>query len=216
MASYLEPVIRDAPPIALTDPEAQPLTLASMRGGLVLVFFGYTHCPDVCPATVGILETAMRDFGPGVRTVFVTVDPERDTPAWLKEYVRYLPAEFTALTGSASEIRTTADAWGVRYARVDTGVAGAYSMSHTADVFVVDAGGRLRARFPFGTTAQAVTATLRAIATVAPATSPAGPVTGLSSDAPLASPLATPSPPALGRCGSRSSRHRSGPAGRAR
>lgn len=196
VASYLEPVIRDAPPIALTDPEAQPLTLASMRGGLVLVFFGYTHCPDVCPATVGMLETAIGDYGPGVRAVFVTVDPERDSPAWLKEYVRYLPAAFTALTGSASEIRATADAWGVRYARVDSGVAGAYSMSHTADVFMVDAGGGLRARFPFGTTAPAVTATLRAVAAVTPQRSSAS-ATDSAAAGPLPSSIAASSQAAL-------------------
>ena len=162
--SYLEPAVRDAPQIALTGPDGQRVTLTSMQGGLVLVFFGYTHCPDVCPTTIGVLETAIQAYGPGVRAVFVTVDPERDTPASLKDYLRYLPAEFTALTGSATEIRATADAWGVRYARVDSGSPGAYSMSHTADVYVVDAAGRLRARFPFGTSAEAMTATLRSVA----------------------------------------------------
>ncbi len=193
VAAYLEPVVRDAPPIDLIDPDGNPLTLASLRGGLVLVFFGYTNCPDVCPATTGIVSTVMADFGPGVRTLFVTVDPERDTPAWLKEYVRYVPAALTALTGSPSEIRTTADAWGVRYARVETGVPGAYSMSHTADVYVVDAAGGLRARFPFGTTADAMIATLRAIAGTA-GTSPSA-VAPASS---LPAPIATPSAAALG------------------
>lgn len=190
---FLEPIVRDAPQIDLIDPDGQPVTLASLRGGLVLVFFGYTNCPDVCPATTGIVGEAMADFGPGVRTLFVTVDPERDTPAWLREYVRYVPAGLTALTGSPARIRTTADAWGVRYAQVDSGVAGEYSMSHTADVFVVDAAGRLVARFPFGTTADAMTATLRVISAAAPA-APTSPATS-----PI--PIASPSAPALAALG---------------
>ena len=169
LAAFAYSSTRDAPPISLTDPDGQLVTLASMRGGLVLVFFGYTHCPDVCPATIGTVHEAMAAYGPGVRALFVTIDPERDTPAWLKQYVAYMPPGFTPLTGSAQEIRATADTWGVRYARVETDIPGAYSMSHTADVFVVDAAGRLRAHFPFGTTAPAMTAMLRVIAESAPA-----------------------------------------------
>ena len=168
LAAFAYSSTRDAPPISLTDPDGQPVTLASMRGGIVLVFFGYTHCPDICPATIGTVHDAMTAYGPGVRALFVTIDPERDTTTWLKQYVAYMPAGFTPLTGSAQEIRATADAWGVRYARVETDIPGAYSMSHTADVFVVDGAGRLRAHFPFGTPAPAMTATLRAISDAAP------------------------------------------------
>jgi protein SCO1 len=162
-ASFLYPVVRDAPPLGLLDPDGQPLTLASLRGQDVLVFFGYTHCPDVCPATIGVVEQAMAAFGGPIRTLFVTVDPERDTQAWLKEFDSYRSPLFTGLTGSVAQIRATADAWGVKYARVETGVADAYSMAHTADVFAVDAGGRLRAHFPLGTTAAQVVASLHLI-----------------------------------------------------
>jgi protein SCO1/2 len=184
-ASFLYPTVRDAPGIALTDPDGQSLSLASMRGGIVLVLFGYTHCPDVCPATIGVAEQAMSTFGAGIRTLFVTVDPERDTTAWLKEFDGYRAASFTALTGSAAQIRATADAWNVRYARVETGVPGAYSMSHTADVFAVDSAGRLRAHFPFGTTAPEIEATLRLIASSAalPAPSVAPPAATASANA---------------------------------
>jgi len=163
VASFLYPAPRMAPPIELTDPDVRPFSLASLRGEPVLVFFGYTHCPDVCPATIGTVGLAMDDFGPGMRALFVSVDPERDTPTWLREYVRFLPAGFVALTGTDQEIRTTADAWGVRYARVETGVPGGYSMSHTAEVYLVDADGMLRARFPFGTESEAMTAVLRQV-----------------------------------------------------
>ncbi len=181
-ASFVYPTVRLAPPISLTDPNGQAETLASMRGGIVLVFFGYTHCPDVCPATIGIVEQVMAAYGPGIRTLFVTVDPERDTTTWLKEFDSYRSAQFLSLTGSPSQIQATADAWNVKYARVDTGVAGAYSMSHTADVFVVDGAGQLRAHFPFGTTAAQMEAALAVISdapatptpTQAPPASPSG------------------------------------------
>ena len=175
VSGFMEAEVRDAPPIDLTDSEDQPFALSSLRGQLVLVFFGYTHCPDVCPETVGMLGVAMKSFGPGVRAVFVTVDPERDTTSWLKEYRSYLPPGFTTLTGSADQIRATASAWGVRYARVDTGVVDGYSMSHTADVYLVDANGRLQADFPFGTGSDAVASVLRHVA--AAAAVPASPAT---------------------------------------
>lgn len=162
-----------APPLELIDSAARPFALTSLRGHDVLVFFGYTHCPDVCPATIGIIGQALAAVGPQARAVFVTIDPERDTPTWLSDYVRFLPAGFVALTGSAGEIRTTADAWGVRYARVETGSAAGYAMSHTADVFLVDTVGRLRARLPFGTDAATMIGLLRSVAASTQGVTPA-------------------------------------------
>ena len=188
-ASFLYPAVRDAPPLGLLDPDGQILTLASLRGQDVLVFFGYTHCPDVCPATIGVVEQAMTAFGGPIRTLFVTVDPERDTVAWLKDFDSYRSPQFTALTGSDAQVRATADAWGIKYARVETGVAGAYSMAHTADVFAVDAGGRLRAHFPFGTTAASIVATLQLVDSAPATNAPSGAA-------------ATPSPTAAGATGS--------------
>jgi len=166
--SFLYADARQAPPIELTDPDSRPFSLASLRGQEVLVFFGYTHCPDVCPATVGVIGRALANVGSGARAVFVSIDPERDTPAWLKDYIRYIPKGFVAVTGSPQQIRSTADAWGVKYARVDTGSANGYSMSHTADVFLVDAAGRLRGQFPFGTGPDAVADALRTVAASTP------------------------------------------------
>jgi protein SCO1/2 len=186
VATYLVAAPTEAPPIELRDPDEGPFSLASLRGEPVFVFFGYTHCPDICPVTTGAVGMAMDAFGPGVRAVFVSVDPERDTPAWLREYVRYLPAGFTALTGTPDAIRSTADAWGVRYARVETGSADAYSMSHTADVYLVDAGGLLRARFQFGTQPETMTAVLREVV--------ANPVTSVPSAGTLPTASLTPAP----------------------
>ncbi|HEX4896801.1 MAG TPA: SCO family protein, partial [Candidatus Limnocylindrales bacterium] len=185
-ASFLYPDPRPAPPLALTDQDGAPFSAGRFAGGPTLVFFGYTHCPDICPATMGIMTEASSRYGPGVRVVFVSVDPERDTVEWLGEYVRYLPPGFSALTGTSVEVRAAADAWGVRYAKVETGTPGEYSMSHTAEVYLVDGGGTLRAHFPFGTKADAVVATLRLVAGATPAPATPTPAGATTSPAPTA------------------------------
>ncbi len=162
--AFLVTPSREAPDLALTDQTGSAFSRSALTGKPALVFFGYTHCPDVCPATVGILGLVATAYAPGLRVVFVTVDPERDTVPFLADYVRYLPPGFSALTGTAPQIRATADAWGVRYARVEGTTAETYSMSHTADVYLLDAAGRLRARFPFGTSESAMLATVRWVA----------------------------------------------------
>jgi protein SCO1/2 len=174
VASYLLATPREAPPLELTDQDDRPVSLAAFHGEPVFVFFGYTHCPDVCPVTIGTVGLVMDAFGPGVRAFFVTIDPARDTTTWLREYVRFLPDGFTTLTGSDDEIRAAADAWGIQYARVETGDPNAYSMAHTADVFLVDATGMLRARFPFGTEPEPMTAVLREVVAAA-SSAPTGP-----------------------------------------
>lgn len=189
--SFLYAQVRAAPPLDLIDPDARPFSLASLRGQQVLVFFGYTHCPDVCPATIGVIGQVIGTIGPDVRAVFASIDPERDTTTWLKEYEQYLPNGFTALTGTPAQVKTTADAWGVRYARVETSSKDGYSMSHTADVFLVDAAGRLRASFPFGTGPEAMIGTLRAVAASTPASAPP----------PSAGPTAPPTPAASAGAG---------------
>lgn len=188
VARYLVRPTVPAPALRLTDQDEHPFDLTALRGTPVFVFFGYTHCPDVCPATVGTVGLTMEAFGSPTQAVFVTVDPERDTPAWLREYVRYLETGFVAVTGTPDRIASTAAAWGVRYAKVETGTPGEYSMSHTADVVLIDAVGNLRARFPFGTTAEAMTATLRAVAAVTATPAPSA----TSSVAPTASPTEAP------------------------
>jgi protein SCO1 len=139
-----------APALVLTDQDGRPFDLASMRGTPALVFFGYTHCPDVCPTTLADVRDAVKRSPVPVRVVFVTIDPARDDPAALKQYLSFYDAGFTGLTGTAAEIRRVADAWGVQYARIDNGSANGYAMAHTADAFLVDAAGRLRDRIWFG------------------------------------------------------------------
>ena len=195
VSSYLEFFPRPAPALELTGPDGRLVSLAGMTGSPVLVFFGYTHCPDVCPATIGAVGEAIDAYGGDARAVFVSVDPERDTVPWLAEFVSYMPDGFTGVTGTPEEIRATADAWGVRYARVEADDPGAYTMSHTADVFVVDAAGQYRARMPFGTEPSTMTAVLREVAattvlpTAAPSTAPP-----VASGTPTAVPGGAPSP----------------------
>jgi protein SCO1/2 len=163
VAAFLDATPAPAPALDLTGPDGQRVSLAGYSGSPVLVFFGYTHCPDVCPATIGAVGQAIDATGGDARAIFVSVDPERDTLPWLGEFVQYMPAGFAAVTGTPTELRATADAWGVRYAKVEADDPAAYSMSHTADVFLIDGAGQLRGRFPFGTEPEAMAATLREV-----------------------------------------------------
>jgi protein SCO1/2 len=165
-----------APALELTDQDGRPFALTSLAGHPALVFFGYTHCPDVCPATVGILNEVLAETGGAARAVFVSIDPDRDQVAEMASYLRYLPKEYTGLSGTPEAIAANAGRWGVKYAKeeAEPGEVG-YGMAHTADVFLVDTAGRLRARFPFGTAAAPMTAAVRGLlgeAPVAAATPP--------------------------------------------
>lgn len=184
---------RDAPPLDLVDQDGQPFSLPLLRGDPVLVFFGYTHCPDVCPATLGIIKEALMASGSEAHIVFVSVDPDRDDPAALKSYVRYLPEGFVALTGTPAQIRDMADAWDVTYAKIDTGSASGYAMAHTADLYLLDAAGRLRAIFPFGTEAAPIAAALELLDAEAAAATPL-PATPSPATAPPATPGSTVPP----------------------
>jgi protein SCO1/2 len=166
-----------APPLSLTDQDGRAFEITSLQGDPVLVFFGYTHCPDVCPATVGVLNQVLEQAPVGVTALFVSIDPERDTTDALRDYLRFLPDGYIALTGAPSAVRAAADAWGIDYARVDTGSAGGYAMAHTADVFLVDGAGLLRARFPFGTEPEPIS---EAIAGLGPIGSPPPSVAAVS------------------------------------
>jgi len=167
-AGFVYQDVTDAPPLELIDQDGRPFSLTSVRGRPALVFFGYTHCPDVCPATVGVINEALATVTAGPRAVFVSIDPERDDAAAMKSYLRYLPSAYIGLSGQPDAIRRNADAWGVHYAKVETGSAGGYSMAHTADVYLVDAQGRLRAHFPFGVEPGDIASALRVLLDEAP------------------------------------------------
>lgn len=139
----------------LTTTEGRPFRLSDQRGKIVLMFFGFTSCPDVCPTTLAEAKRIMERLGDeteNVRFVFITVDPERDTPERLGQYVSNFHPEIIGLTGTPEELQTMFDAYGIYAAKVPLEDSAAdYTMDHTARVFLVDQDGRLRLSYAFGT-----------------------------------------------------------------
>jgi protein SCO1 len=139
-----------APALRLTDGDGRPFDLASLRGEPVLVYFGYTHCPDVCPTTLADIRAGIRQSGVDARVVFVTIDPARDDAAAMKQYTDYYEAGYVGLTGTPEQIAEAARAWGVSYAQLPSDSAAGYAMTHSTDTYVVDAAGQLRHHVFFG------------------------------------------------------------------
>ncbi len=145
--------------LSLTDPDGQRRTLADFKGKVTLVFFGYTQCPDVCPTTMAELAAVKHDLGKDgerVQGVFVSVDPERDTPEILKAYVGSFGPGFMALRGTAEETQAAARNFKVFYAKVPGRTEGTYTVDHTAGTYVFDALGRVRLFVRYGTGADAL------------------------------------------------------------
>jgi protein SCO1/2 len=133
---------------------------------VVVVFFGYTQCPDVCPTTMAELarvKKALGADGQRVQGVFVTVDPERDTPEVLKAYLAAFDAGFIALRGSAEQTAAAAREFKVFYAKAPGKAAGSYTVDHTAGSYVFDAKGQLRLFERYGTPGDALAADLRQV-----------------------------------------------------
>jgi protein SCO1/2 len=146
---------RSVDDFTLIDQHGQPFHLSDQRGRVVLLFFGYTFCPDVCPVTLGTWQRVHEELGQDaedVRFVFVTVDPERDTPERLRQHVEIFNKDFYALTGTSDELTPVYQTFGV-YFEKDTAAesAAGYLVSHTASAFVVDRDGYWRLRHAFET-----------------------------------------------------------------
>jgi len=138
---------------ALTDHNGKAVTLADYRGKAVVLFFGYTHCPDVCPTTLSELAAAMEKLGPAakdVQVLFVTVDPARDTPELLAEYVPAFNPSFVGLYGDAAALERTAKEFRVIYRKQEGQTPESYTMDHSAGTFVFDPKGRLRLYVGYG------------------------------------------------------------------
>ena len=139
--------------LELTDTDGKPRSLADWRGKVIVVFFGYTQCPDVCPTTMAELaqiRTQLGADGDRLETVFVTIDPERDTPEVLKAYVANFGPNVVALRGDAGQTAAAAKEFKVFYAKVPGKTAGSYTMDHSAASFVFDPAGRVRLFVPYG------------------------------------------------------------------
>jgi protein SCO1/2 len=143
------------PDVMLIDEYAQPFRLSDHQGKVVLLFFGYTACPDVCPTTLATwrrVHQSLGDDADRVRFVFVTVDQERDTPARLQLHVDAFNPDFVGVTGSPAELESLYHAFNVKFEKnTSSGSALGYLISHTATTFVLDTEGKWRLRETYGT-----------------------------------------------------------------
>jgi protein SCO1 len=143
----------------LPDADGRRRKLADFKGKVTVVFFGYTQCPDVCPTTLVELAQVRKALGAAgdrVQGVFVTVDPERDTPEVLKAYVGNFGADFVALRGTPDETKALAKSFKVFYAKVPGKTDTSYTMDHTAGSYVFDGQGRVRLFTRYGSGAEAL------------------------------------------------------------
>ena len=138
---------RDVPDLTLTNQNGEPVSMKSLEGRWNLLFFGYTFCPDICPATLAELRQLRGQLPEAARQrmqpILVSVDPERDTPAQLKKYLEYFGAEFIGLTGSLDDIQTLANAAGVPFIPADTSKDN-YTVDHGGNLVLIGPDGRLR------------------------------------------------------------------------
>ncbi|MDG4894058.1 SCO family protein [Mesorhizobium sp. WSM4976] len=153
-------------PFTLVDQKGAPITEAAFRGHPSIVFFGFTHCPEVCPTTLfelaGWLKT-MGDSGKNLNAYFVTVDPERDTPETMNAYVSNFSDRITGITGDPDKVHAMAKAFGIYWKKVDTG-DGDYTMDHTASVLLLNAKGDFAGTIAYGESPDTAVAKLRRLA----------------------------------------------------
>jgi protein SCO1/2 len=154
-------------PFRLTDQSGKTVTDADLMGKWSLVYFGYTHCPDACPTALNDISIALEDLGTkrdAVRPVFITVDPERDTPDALKAYVTSFDAPILALTGTPEQVAQAAKGYRVYYAKHPE-AGGEYSMDHSSVIYVMDPQGRFTASFTHESTPEQIAERLKKLLT---------------------------------------------------
>jgi protein SCO1/2 len=150
----------------LTDQYGQPITEQAFRGHPTAIFFGYTHCPEICPTTIyemnGWFET-LGDEGKNIKAYFITIDPERDTPEMLGDYLGNVTDRVIGITGDPDAVRKMARGFNIYFKRID-GEDGEYNMDHTASVILLDSEGRFRKTIAFGEDTDSAIQKLRDIA----------------------------------------------------
>jgi len=153
-------------PFRLTAGDGRTVTDADFRGRWMLVYFGYTHCPDACPTALQDMANAVDALGPDaarrVALLFITIDPERDTPALIQDYVSAFNAPITALSGTPEQIAAAARAYRVYYAKHPRDDGG-YDMDHSSIIYLMDPAGKLVGNFTHETPPDAITAKLKGV-----------------------------------------------------
>jgi cytochrome oxidase Cu insertion factor (SCO1/SenC/PrrC family) len=137
---------------SLTDQDGRPFRLSQLRGKVALLFFGYTSCPDACPTTLSKLSRVYKmlgDEGGRVVTIFVSVDPQRDTPRALKEYLNYFRINSVGLTGTKEEIDSVVGQYGARYEIEQSDSAAGYHINHSTDLYLIDQRGEVAHTFAY-------------------------------------------------------------------
>lgn len=154
-------------PFSLVDQTGKPVTDQEFRGRYMLVFFGFTHCPDICPAELQVIAESLAELGPKaaeVVPVFITLDPERDTPEVMAAYVKNFGQNFVALTGTTAEIAAAAKVYRVSFSKFeykDKDNQSGYSIDHSTLVYLMDENGAYLTHFSYGTSATKMTETMR-------------------------------------------------------
>ena len=161
----------DPPPPAagftLTGEDGESVSLSDFRGEVVALYFGYTHCPDVCPLTLGTYKAALErlpaEVSEQVNVLMISVDPERDTPEVLGRYMSLFNPDFTGLSGSLEDVDAVLDAWDIQIRRGTPDDIGAYVVDHPAASWIIDQQGRLRVKVAHMTGTDALAADLKSI-----------------------------------------------------
>lgn len=154
---------KPAADFTLTAAGGRPVSLSDYRDKLVVLYFGYTFCPDVCPTTLAEVTKAVHKLGKkaeDVQVIMVTVDPERDTPERLAEYMAYFDPSFVGVSGTPEQIAAAAAPYGIYYQKHEGTAATGYLVDHTATINVLDREGRVKLVWPFGTDGDAMAADL--------------------------------------------------------
>jgi protein SCO1/2 len=156
--SLIDPPLQ-AEEIVLVDQHGQVFRLSEQRGHVVLLYFGYTYCPDVCPATLAQyrqIKIALGDKAEQVRFVFITVDPERDTPEQIRSYLERFDASFIGLSGPKADLERVWKDYGIYVRKNETESSTGYLVDHSARIYLVDPQGNLRLTYSFGTDSQPI------------------------------------------------------------
>lgn len=149
----------------LTPANGKPAALSDYRGKIVVLYFGYASCPDVCPTSLAVIGSAMRSLSPSeiseVQGVFVSVDPERDHGEKLMEYAKYFHKNFVGITGTPEQIQKVGQQYGSYFAKVDSDSALSYLMDHTSTTYIIGRDGKFVSSQPHGATAKDIAEAIR-------------------------------------------------------